>query len=239
MILKCGVLWLLTCEEQKHQHHVFFFDILLCVGLSYTCAWNNSAIILKLLKTDLTSKLLFCSHAEVDTSLDKGAKMDTAKILPPHDFLYEDASHCNPADNNFSCSAVMPSLPLTIKWLRDCVKENPSVRVQVRLLSEMATCSFFNVMLKWLRLHIWFQRNRLGKLVLKIHLILVWTQEMVKKILLNDSASFDNVFWKNFLLCNKKAKALTNNFKHKTLKTTFTVMSHHNTFSPKKTTGTI
>ncbi|XP_059463003.1 folylpolyglutamate synthase isoform X3 [Corylus avellana] len=68
---------------------------------------------------------------EVDTSLDMGAKMDNAKILPPHEFLYEDASHCNPADNNFSCSAVMPSLPLTIKWLRDCVKENPSVRVQV------------------------------------------------------------------------------------------------------------
>jgi folylpolyglutamate synthase len=79
-----------------------------------------------------------------------GAKMDNAKILPPHEFLYEDASHCNPADNNFSCSAVMPSLPLTIKWLRDCVKENPSVRVQVRLLSEMATSSFFNLKLKWL-----------------------------------------------------------------------------------------
>jgi folylpolyglutamate synthase len=79
-----------------------------------------------------------------------GAKMDNAKILPPHEFLYEDASHCNPADNNLSCSAVMPSLPLTIKWLRDCVKENPSVRVQVRLLSEMATRSFFNLKLKWL-----------------------------------------------------------------------------------------
>ncbi|KAK4580811.1 hypothetical protein RGQ29_024455 [Quercus rubra] len=67
---------------------------------------------------------------EVDTLRDKGAKMDNAKILP-HEFLYEDASCCSPADNYFACSAVMPSLPLTIKWLRDCVKQNPSLKVQV------------------------------------------------------------------------------------------------------------
>ena len=56
--------------------------------------------------------------------------------LPPPEFLYDDASHCSPADQHFSCSAVMPSLPLTIKWLRDCVKENPSLRVQARTLSQ-------------------------------------------------------------------------------------------------------
>nr|POF23085.1 folylpolyglutamate synthase [Quercus suber] len=56
--------------------------------------------------------------------------MDSAKILP-QEFLYEDASRCSPADNYFACSAVMPSLPLTIKWLRDCVKQNPSLKVQV------------------------------------------------------------------------------------------------------------
>nr|XP_023879260.1 folylpolyglutamate synthase-like [Quercus suber]POF23087.1 folylpolyglutamate synthase [Quercus suber] len=67
---------------------------------------------------------------EVDTLRDKGAKMDNAKILP-HEFLYEDASRCSPADNYFACSAVMPSLPLTINWLRDCVKQNPSLKVQV------------------------------------------------------------------------------------------------------------
>ena len=57
--------------------------------------------------------------------------MDNAKILP-HEFLYEDASPCSPADNYFASSAVMPSFPLTTKWLRDCVKQNPSLKVQVR-----------------------------------------------------------------------------------------------------------
>ncbi|KAF5473234.1 hypothetical protein F2P56_009860 [Juglans regia] len=68
---------------------------------------------------------------DVGTFHDKGARMDNAAIVPPHEFLYEDASHCSPVDNYFACSAVMPSLPLTIKWLRDCVKQNPSLKVQV------------------------------------------------------------------------------------------------------------
>ncbi|XP_042945788.1 folylpolyglutamate synthase-like isoform X2 [Carya illinoinensis] len=68
---------------------------------------------------------------EVGTFHDKGARMDNTAIVPPHEFLYLDASHCSPVDNYFACSAVMPSLPLTIKWLRDCVKQNPSLKVQV------------------------------------------------------------------------------------------------------------
>ncbi|KAF3442479.1 hypothetical protein FNV43_RR16395 [Rhamnella rubrinervis] len=69
---------------------------------------------------------------EVDAAFDNGSysKTDPTKIVP-HEFLYEDVSHCRPVDNHFACTAVMPSLPLTIKWLRDCVKENPSLRVQV------------------------------------------------------------------------------------------------------------
>ncbi|KAG6638473.1 hypothetical protein CIPAW_10G036800 [Carya illinoinensis] len=67
---------------------------------------------------------------EVGTFHDKGARMDNTAIVPPHEFLYLDASHCSPVDNYFACSAVMPSLPLTIKWLRDCVKQNPSLKVQ-------------------------------------------------------------------------------------------------------------
>lgn len=66
-----------------------------------------------------------------DVSHDKSSKTHGVDFLPPHEFLYEDVSNCNPADRNFACSAVMPSLPLTIKWLRDCVKENPSLRLQV------------------------------------------------------------------------------------------------------------
>ncbi|KAH7557194.1 hypothetical protein JRO89_XS11G0071800 [Xanthoceras sorbifolium] len=56
--------------------------------------------------------------------------MDGVETLPPREFIYEDASPCSPAYECVACSAVMPSLPLTIKWLRDCVKENPSIRVQ-------------------------------------------------------------------------------------------------------------
>ncbi|XVF56229.1 hypothetical protein PTKIN_Ptkin06aG0102000 [Pterospermum kingtungense] len=65
-----------------------------------------------------------------DVILDQSS-MNCTVSLPPLEFLYEDSSHCEPADQHLACSAVMPSLPLTIKWLRDCVKENPSLRVQV------------------------------------------------------------------------------------------------------------
>lgn len=72
-------------------------------------------------------------HAEGDVVLDKSSKLDSAETLPPREFLYEDASSCSPADGNLACSSVNSSLPLTIKWLRDCVKENPTLRIQVRL----------------------------------------------------------------------------------------------------------
>ncbi|PKI31603.1 folylpolyglutamate synthase isoform X3 [Punica granatum] len=65
-----------------------------------------------------------------DPMFEKSYEVDDLELLPPRDFLYEDTTHCVP-DKHFSCSAVMPSLPLTIKWLRDCVKENPSLRLQV------------------------------------------------------------------------------------------------------------
>ncbi|PRQ44926.1 putative tetrahydrofolate synthase [Rosa chinensis] len=67
---------------------------------------------------------------EVDDVIDMESKMDAAAILP-HEFLYEDASNCSPVGNHFTCSAVIPSLPLAINWLRDCVKANPAVRIQV------------------------------------------------------------------------------------------------------------
>ncbi|TXG70290.1 hypothetical protein EZV62_005225 [Acer yangbiense] len=70
-------------------------------------------------------------HGAADPVLDKSFQMDGVETLPPRELLYEDASPCSPADKCVACSAVMPSLPLTIKWLRDCVKENPSLRLQV------------------------------------------------------------------------------------------------------------
>lgn len=63
--------------------------------------------------------------------LDKDFKIESKLMLPPHEFLYDNASKGGPSHNDFPCSAVIPSLPLTIKWLRDCVKEHPSTRLQV------------------------------------------------------------------------------------------------------------
>lgn len=62
-----------------------------------------------------------------DTILEKDLKLDCERGLPA---LYED-SIPSLSDNNLSGSAVMPSLPLAIKWLRDCVRESPSIRLQV------------------------------------------------------------------------------------------------------------
>ncbi|XP_034224923.1 folylpolyglutamate synthase isoform X2 [Prunus dulcis] len=75
-------------------------------------------------------KMIHGKDTEVDTVIDTEPKMDAAKFLP-YEFLYEDASHCSPVENHFACSAVIPSLPLAIDWLRDCVIRNPSVRIQV------------------------------------------------------------------------------------------------------------
>ncbi|KAK6945220.1 hypothetical protein RJ641_026322 [Dillenia turbinata] len=66
-----------------------------------------------------------------DLTLEKASRTDNPEVLPPHEFLYEDSSSSTYTDRCFTCSAVIPSLPLTVKWLRDCVKENPSLRVQV------------------------------------------------------------------------------------------------------------
>ncbi|KAL3533688.1 hypothetical protein ACH5RR_007209 [Cinchona calisaya] len=62
---------------------------------------------------------------------EKTLKKDNPDCFPQKKFLYEDVSHCNATDGHFACSTVASSLPLTIKWLRDCVKENPRLRIQV------------------------------------------------------------------------------------------------------------
>ncbi|KAI3905566.1 hypothetical protein MKX01_036475 [Papaver californicum] len=67
---------------------------------------------------------------------DDNSKLENLEtLLPPTTFLCGSptttTSKCNPAEKQFTSSCVMPSLPSTIKWLRDCVRENPSLRVQV------------------------------------------------------------------------------------------------------------
>ncbi|XP_024025430.1 folylpolyglutamate synthase isoform X2 [Morus notabilis] len=105
-------------------------------------AYNKVTSGASVIPLDISNKDLFWQYSlqrlwekiihgkEVDVVSDKGSRIDIARNLP-REFLYEDASNCSPTDNQFACSAVMPSLPLTINWLRDCVKENPSLRLQV------------------------------------------------------------------------------------------------------------
>ncbi|KAK1316389.1 Folylpolyglutamate synthase [Acorus calamus] len=59
-------------------------------------------------------------------------KTENSFKLPSNGFAHGKFSQkCNFEEKQFNCSAIIPSLPLTIKWLRDCAKENPSIRVQV------------------------------------------------------------------------------------------------------------
>ncbi|CAK8571120.1 unnamed protein product [Lathyrus sativus] len=68
---------------------------------------------------------------EMTTLLEKDFKAESKLMLPPNEFLYDNALKGSPSLNYFPSSAVIPSLPLTIKWLRDCVREHPSTRLQV------------------------------------------------------------------------------------------------------------
>ncbi|KAL0359584.1 UNVERIFIED_CONTAM: Folylpolyglutamate synthase [Sesamum angustifolium] len=63
--------------------------------------------------------------------LRKSSEMQIAESTPPRRFIHEDMSNCKPSDGHFACSAVVSSLPMTINWLRDYVKENPSFRIQI------------------------------------------------------------------------------------------------------------
>ncbi|XP_024980813.1 folylpolyglutamate synthase [Cynara cardunculus var. scolymus] len=64
-----------------------------------------------------------------DFGVNKNVKMEAAENLPSPEFLYnDDISRCN---GNFSCSAVFPSLPLAVSWLRNSARDNPSLKLQV------------------------------------------------------------------------------------------------------------
>lgn len=80
------------------------------------------------------TRALFYLSSEMTTLLEKDFKIDNKEILPPHEFLYDDASSGCHSHNYLARSAVIPSLPLTIKWLRDCVRDHPSTRLQVTII---------------------------------------------------------------------------------------------------------
>ncbi|KAL8261616.1 hypothetical protein R6Q59_025665 [Mikania micrantha] len=58
-------------------------------------------------------------------------KNSTMESIPPTEFLYDDVSHCRPEIGKFSCSAVFPSLPMAVSFLRNSARDNPSLRLQV------------------------------------------------------------------------------------------------------------
>ncbi|CAN6921673.1 unnamed protein product [Brassica oleracea] len=94
-----------------------------------------SAIPLDTRRKDLTwqfrlQKLWERSIQGTDAAFDHTLNPDGITSLPPHDFLCGDAPHCGGPAGTHS-SAVMPSLPLTINWLRDCVRRNPSLKLEV------------------------------------------------------------------------------------------------------------
>lgn len=50
------------------------------------------------------------------------------------DVTGEPQEKCVPVLKDLSPSAVVPSLPLAIRWLRDYAKDNPSLHLQVKTL---------------------------------------------------------------------------------------------------------
>ncbi|KAJ9565411.1 hypothetical protein OSB04_001377 [Centaurea solstitialis] len=63
-------------------------------------------------------------HGRADIGVKKNVKMEGAE------FIYDDDDD-TPSNGEFSCSAVFPSLPLALSWLRNCARENPSLKLQV------------------------------------------------------------------------------------------------------------
>lgn len=64
---------------------------------------------------------------------DNGSKMQ--KLGKTHeDVTGEPQEKCVPVLKDLSPSAVVPSLPLAIRWLRDYAKDNPSLHLQVKTL---------------------------------------------------------------------------------------------------------
>ncbi|KAL2226000.1 UNVERIFIED_CONTAM: Folylpolyglutamate synthase [Sesamum indicum] len=84
--------------------------------------------------------------------LRKSSEMQIAESTPPRRFIDEDMSNCKPSDGHFACSAVVSSLPMTINWLRDYVKENPSFRIQVLVTGSL---HLVGDVLKLLRRNFW------------------------------------------------------------------------------------
>ena len=79
----------------------------------------------------------------------KNVKME---VLPPPEFLHDD--ECNPTNGKFSCSAVFPSLPLALSWLRNSARDNPSLKLQVYFLFPIYSNLLFTEMTELMLLQV-------------------------------------------------------------------------------------
>lgn len=70
-------------------------------------------------------------HGKRDPTIDSCSNSDKFARLSLDLFSGDSVQKCDPANQKFINSTVIPSLPLTIKFLRDCARENPTLRLQV------------------------------------------------------------------------------------------------------------
>ncbi|XP_020087546.1 folylpolyglutamate synthase isoform X2 [Ananas comosus] len=67
-----------------------------------------------------------------DVTTVNGLKLHNTHNSSSNGFIEVDPlDKCDLAGNHYICSAVIPSLPMAINWLRECARENPSIRFQV------------------------------------------------------------------------------------------------------------
>lgn len=67
-----------------------------------------------------------------DANIDDSYQMKNVEIFPSQGIDHEDISlKSTLSSKQFEYSAVMTSLPATLKWLRECISDNPSLRLQV------------------------------------------------------------------------------------------------------------
>lgn len=80
--------------------------------------------------------MIICTlfYVLLDVTTVNGLKLHNTHNSSSNGFIEVDPlDKCDLAGNHYICSAVIPSLPMAINWLRECARENPSIRFQVIL----------------------------------------------------------------------------------------------------------
>ncbi|CAA0812795.1 Folylpolyglutamate synthase [Striga hermonthica] len=95
---------------------------------------GSSAVPMEIPSKDLTWQFNLQRVWEkiIHGKVSKSFEMKRPDTTPPRSFILDDdISNCSPLEGNYTCSAVVSSLPMTINWLRNYAKENPAYRIQV------------------------------------------------------------------------------------------------------------